>query len=55
MLDKVFGHNFMQNSLLEDLTDLCKADLLKYCTKVRINSGEFVYHSGQIADKSSLD
>ena len=55
MLDKVFGSNFVQNSLFEDLTDLCKAELLEYCTKVRINSGEFVYHSGQIADKSRLD
>ncbi len=47
----IFGNRFLSNSIFRGLTSSAVIRLLGECKQLKVKSGEFVYHQGQVADK----
>ena len=55
MLGKMYGSRFLSNSFFKGLTEPAVVELLNSFSQIRLQEGEFIYHSHQAADKSSSD
>ena len=53
VLSNLNGKDFLQNSFFKGITPLCQREILKYCTQISVDSGEFLYSSNQVDDKST--
>ena len=55
MLDKLFGHNFLQNKFFSNLPLASSLQMIQNCTRVHLNQGETVYYEGQVAVNGSIE
>lgn len=54
-MNKIYGKNFSRNSFFQGMSQEFCVEVQRNLTQISLNSGEYVYHSNQIADKSSID
>lgn len=55
MLGRMYGSRFLRNSFFKGLSEPAIIELLNSFAQIRLQEGEFIYHSHQAADKSNLD